>query len=201
MRVCVCGWYWTDEIHESLLRVNRDYPVFVVFHKQPDSCELPHTVIQNIGLEWHTYNEYLHYFWPGVDDVVFMHDDIEFAPFLDKNYEVQEGEKALAGLVGLACDQAYVFPDHEYSAVNFGKHGRMVWMSRRFLTWAKKNGGFWFDANNTGWTGGGEKPEGCKHYNAAIDRFHIQAQGSGLDVHRKVFIPAFQMGRRGIIEE
>jgi hypothetical protein len=206
MAVCVCGWYLErfDASYMVLHRVNKKYPVHVVSNRQSEflaTMDLPYTVRENTGLEWGAYNHYMMHIWDGASNVLFMHDDIVFHPFVKNNAEVMPPELMFDNLAAMPVDQCYVFSSRSEDVENYSRHGRMVWMSKAFLTKAKELGGFWYDGKNTGYTDG-TQPElraemGCMGYNAGIIAFHSQAQIIGGVVHRRAYIPSFGLAKRG----
>jgi SAM-dependent methyltransferase len=204
LNICVAGWYLEkfDDWYMSLFRLNDKYPVHVVANRFSDylgTIDLPYTVRANEGLEWGAYNHFLMNIWTG-GNTLFCHDDIILNPVV-VDHEIRPPEFIFDRIANLEVDQAYIFGSRAEDVENYGKHGRMVFMSDRFLHSAKKMGGFWYDEKNSGYTSGKdahlrEKME-CLGYNAGITAFHYQAKEIGGDVHRKVTIPAISMAVRG----
>lgn len=205
LNICVCGWYFDkfDDWYMSLHRIKEKYPVFVVCNRESDYqniFDLPHAVRENKGLEWGAYNHYLMHHWPGKEPVLFCHDDIVLNPVV-VNGEILPPEFIFDKIAEADVDQAYIFGSRAEDVENYGQHGRMVLMSEAFLKKAKDMGGFWYDAKNKGYVTGKdshlkEKYE-CLGYNAGIISFHSQAKAIGGNIHRKIFIPSFDLAKRG----
>lgn len=194
MRICVCGWYLEkfDKFYMNLHRIKNKYPIHVVSNKQSDyldTIDLPYTVRENTGLEWGAYNYYLMNIWNGIDSVLFCHDDIELSPVV-VNDELKEPEFLFDRIAETEVDQAYIFSTRHEDVENHSQHGRMVYMSQDFLLAAKQMGGFYYDKDNKGDV---ETPG----YNAGINAFNDQVKRIGGDVLRKIYIPAFKLGKRG----
>jgi SAM-dependent methyltransferase len=206
MSVCVCGWYLDrfDDTYMVLHRVNKRHPVHVVSNRQSDylkTIDLPYTVRENTGLEWGAYNHYLMHIWDGTSNVLFMHDDITFSPWVSDSTIIPP-EVLFDSIAAMKVDQCYIFSSREDDVENRSQHGRMVFMSHRFLAKAKEMGGFWYDDKNAGYTNGDQKKSdamGCRAYNAGIIAFHNQAQTIGGDIHRRAYVPAFKMSLRGVV--
>ena len=208
MSICVAGWYLSkfDECYMVLHRVKDKYPVHVVSNRESpylQTIDLPYTVRENTGLEWGAYNHYLMHIWDGESNVLFMHDDIAFHPFVTSGSDVVPPEKMFDNLAALdgVIDQCYVFSSRAEDVENYSRHGRMVWMSKAFLSKAKELGGFWYDDKNKGHISGfdseQQKEMGCLSYNAGIIAFHSQAQIIGGKVHQRAYIPSFALAKRG----
>lgn len=208
MLICVAGWYLGqfDDFYAVMHRLHKKHPVFVVSNRENDylsTLDLPYIVRENTGLEWGAYNWFLMHKWDGQSPVLFLHDDIIFNPYA-VNGEIHPPEWLFDQIANLKVDQAYIFKNKTEDSVNYGRHGRMVFMGAELLGKAKAIGGFWYDKKNTGYTEG-SRPElrektGCYGYNAGILAFHEQARTIGGDVHRKVFVPSFGMCIRGNVE-
>jgi predicted SAM-dependent methyltransferase len=205
MSICVCGWYFEkfDPWYASLHRVKEQFPVFVVCNRDSDFTkvfDLPFTIRENNGLEFGAYNHFLMHHWPDKGGVLFCHDDIVLNPVV-VNGEVLPPEWIFKKIAQTTVDQAYIFGSRAEDVENYGQHGRMIYCSEKFLTQAKKMGGFWYDERNHGYTSGQDsklkETFDCMGYNAAIISFNAQAQTIGGDVHRKIFIPAFDLAKRG----
>lgn len=205
LNICVCGWYLEEysEFYRNLQTLNKIYPVHIVSHKDSDylkTLDLPYTVRENTGLEWGAYNHYLMNIWDGQSDVLFCHDDITMNPTAIEGH-IYPPEFLISKIAELKVDQAYIFGSRHEEVENYGKHGRMIFMSKEFLTRIKAAGGFWYDTKNQGYTSGEDADlraaYGCYGYNAGINCFHDQARNVGGDVHRKVYIPAFALAKRG----
>jgi hypothetical protein len=190
MKICVCGWYFDDNLYASLWRINQKHPVFIVAHKDSEmlkSCDLPYEVIENTGLEWGAYNHYIKNVWDG-DAVLFMHDDIRIKPVV-VDYVISPGESVFNVLAKIEHDQAYVFQDRREDVLNYGQHGRMVFLSERLVTLLHPYG----------------LPSDTKneyHYNhgtnAAYAAFiEIQRKRPGWALLKKVYAPNLDFGYRG----
>jgi len=222
--ICVCGWHYFDSVYDTLRSAHKKYPVFVVAHRDDEllhSSGLPFYMRENVGLEWGAYDWYIKNQWDGKSDVLFMHDDVRIRPVI-KEYEVVDPVCVFntVARLGDTYDQAYIFKSkHEYNK-NFFIHGRALFCNAKTIRiLLDRNDGFWYDADNTGHTGG-STPDGCKHYNEADYRFWRflsglhgrgdetypwEAEGlvtkEGLMVNQAIIIPAFDCARRGRFEE
>ena len=205
MNICVVGWYLEkfDDFYASLSRIMDKHNVFVVANRRDnflDDMAIPYVVRENTGLEWGAYNHYLMNIWPG-GDTLFCHDDIGLNPIVD-NVEIRPPEWIFDRIAQCGVDQAYIFGSRHEDVENYGQHGRMVFMSDAFLRKAMEMGGFFFDGKNEGYTSGEDQDlrekYGCLGYNAGIIAFHNQAKLIGGNVHRKIFIPAFDLAKRGV---
>ena len=195
MNICVAGWYFEkfDEFYASLYRIKENHNIHIVANRHSDFLEiadLPYTVRENTGLEWGAYNHYLMNIWEG-GPTLFTHDDVILGPVLE-DYEFKPPEFLFDRIADASIDQGYVFSSRREDVVNYGQHGRMIFMSDSFLNKAKQSGGFWFDDTNTGNTETGD-------YNAGINRFREQTVKIGGDINRKIYIPAFNLLKRGDI--
>jgi len=190
MKICVCGWYFTDDWYMSLYRINDKYPVHIVCNRYDDRLPewgLSYTERENTGLEFGAYNHYLMRIWDG-GDVLFCHDDLGLEPMLTSDMEVVDGELAFDRIAERdAGDQAYIFPNRKWDVVNHGMHGRMLKMSERLLKWCKDRGGFWFDKLKN------------HHINEGISRYHALINESNMNVRNKIYMPAIKMGVRGVM--
>jgi len=204
MKIAVCGWYFHEKLYASLWRVNQKYPVFIIAHGDHELlkiCDLPYMVKENKGLEWGAYNYYIKNIWDENDSVLFMHDDMELLPFV-KDYEIIPPEFVFNFLSKIECDQAYIFQTRRDEVLNFGHHGRMVFMSERLLRILKRQGDLPFDKNNEGYTGQDRKPENVKFHNYGImaidEKFReIQESRPGWKLLQKIYAPSIDMGYRG----
>jgi hypothetical protein len=199
MKICVCGYYFSDDWYGSLLRLNDKFPVHVVANRDDPFLkisELPFTIRKNIGLEFGAYNYYLDKLWDGKSDIIFCHDDIKFKP-IGLGYEIVSGENVFYRLAELDCDQGYIFRNREDDVSNEGIHGRMIYISGRLLSWVKDNGGIWFDEKNSGIT---HVIEGVAEYNQGIHKFNEKmmiADKIGFDVNNKIYFSGLDFGHRG----
>ena len=223
MSICVAGWYFFPKLLETLKKVQKKYPVHIVSHSEDpkhikimESTKLLYTIILNEGLEWGVYDYYLKYIWDNKSDVLFMHDDVEIKDI-----------KVFDKIRNLDFDQCYIFKSMEENKNNGGKHGRGIFMSKKFLKFAKtykcscgrctyrfKRGeishvktptkGFFFDRYNKGHIFG-KRPEGCRDYNIGIEHFHnyvgrIRDKTYGnpeMRVVGRAQFPEFDSARRG----
>lgn len=191
MKICVCGWYFNDDLYASLWRIQEKYPVFIVAHRDDEflaNCDLPYVVIENTGLEWGAYDYYLQNVWDG-DPVLFMHDDHRLLPIM-RDFELQPPEMVFDKLACIQHDQAYIFRDRREDVINYGQHGRMLFCSQRLLLLLKTRGGFPYDRGNVKYDNYGT--------NASRELFsEIQAQRPGWSLLTKVYAPSIDMGYRG----
>lgn len=157
MNVCVCGWYYNKAFLKELEKVNENYPVFIVGHKNVN-INLPHENIPNVGLEWGAYQHYLMNVWKG-GDTFFTHDD----NFIDAGL--------FDNISKITDDVSFIYTWAEDYKRDKGGHGRAIFMSDKFLSYVKNyecdcsfaknikytllkpNGrhkGFWYDKENHG---------------------------------------------------
>jgi hypothetical protein len=191
MKICIAGWHFTAENLKTFNKINQRFEVFVVNHNVDKEyllmeSDLSYTTIPNIGLEFGCYDYYLKNVWDKKSNILFMHDDINI---MDLNV-FDDIDKILV-------DQAYIFNNDIEEKNNGGKHGRMIYMSKKILNFlltcereceesnthidnhninnvligTGKYTGFWFDPNNIGHTTG-KPPIGIRHYNQSIYIFH-----------------------------
>jgi hypothetical protein len=199
MKICVCGWYFTDDWYGSLLKLHNKFPVKVIANRDDEFlklCRLPYSIRENKGLEFGAYSEYLTNFWDG-DSVIFCHDDLQFIP-IGQGHRIISGEDLFPKLSELECDQAYVFNNRNDDVDNAGIHGRMIYMSDKLLSWLKNNGGIWFDGKNEGITYAlngtvAEYNQGIYHFNYKMQ----EAEKAGFDINNKVYFPGIAFGCRG----
>lgn len=208
MQVCIAGWYLEkfDDFYQVMHRVNKKHPVKVVSNRKSDylkTLDIPWTYRGNTGLEWGAYNNFLFDGWDCKSDVLFCHDDIIFYPYV-VNGEIKPPELMFDKIAEMGVDQCYIFSSRTEDVENHSQHGRMVFMSGKFLAKAKESGGFFFDSKNCGYTEGSHQDVkegmGCLGYNAGIISFHAQAQCIGGNVHRRAYIPAFGLAVRGNVQ-
>lgn len=196
LNVCVCGWYFYDDWYASLLRLqdkgiinvhivaNRIHPALEVYN-------LPYTVRENKGLEWGAYNHYIQKIWQG-GNTIFCHDDMAFQPVLTEKQEVVSGEDFFYRLAELDIDQGYVFNSRQEDAENWGKHGRMLYMSHRLIEWCKNDEimGIWRNREK-------------ENHNAGINGFdelmrHLDGgEPYWFDTCNKIYFPGIAHGYRG----
>jgi hypothetical protein len=197
MQICVCGWYYTPALYQSLLSVRRRFDVVVVAHRPGESLGLPSILRENTGLDWGAFSYFLDQVWDGATDVLFLQDDID--PL----------EGFWEEMVAIPYDQAFIFRDEtEYEAAY--SHGRAHFATARFLRLVFEAGGIWFDQGNEGFIASGpswseEPPDGCQDHNAGIRAFTSQVKQIGatypdMRVNRQVYTTKVHLGRRGSIE-
>jgi hypothetical protein len=125
VNICVCGWYFYQEIycalnecgHNVTVVANRDIPCDIF-----DACEnMGFHERPNIALEFGAYQEYLDKYWPG-GDTLFMHDDIKISD-----------STVFDSISELKHDQAFIFKNEFEGKCNQNFHGRAVFCSHRFL--------------------------------------------------------------------
>lgn len=194
MKICVCGWYFDDNVYSSLWRLHQKYPVFIIAHKEHDSLkdyDLPYEVVENKGMEWGAYSHYVKNVWDG-DSVLFMHDDIRIKPIVI-DYAISPGELVFNRLAEIEHDQAYVFQNRREDILNYGQHGRMLFLSERLLTMLKPYGLPYDDKNELY----------CNYgTNAAYAAFtEIQARRPGWSLLKKVYAPNLDFGYRGKFDD
>jgi hypothetical protein len=200
MNICVCGWYFFEGFYSELWKANKKHPVWIVAHKDDHMitiCDLSVAIVPNVGLEFGAYDYYLNNIWEG-GDTLYTHDDIAILPQI-KDYELRSREKIWDDIAATEHDQAYIFQDREDDVFNAGKHGRMIFMSHKLQEWFKEREGFWYDRQNTGYTGdeGETCPPGVDEYNTTITVFHEQLGHTDMDVKHKIYFPSLAMARRG----
>jgi hypothetical protein len=132
MQICIAGWYY---FKECLLPLSTYSNVFIVAHRSGNSLNIPCTIIENIGLEFHCYDYFIKNIWDKKNDVLFCHDDIEI-----KDISLLEDLKKINDNITM------VWQNEIHRKRNL-IHGRMFKCNEQFLT---KTGGFWWDAKNTG---------------------------------------------------
>jgi hypothetical protein len=196
MQICVCGWYYTPELYQSLLSVCRRFDLVVVAHRPGETLGLPSIVRENTGLDWGAFSHFLRQAWEGEADVLFLHDDTAVhGDFWDD-------------VLAIEHDQAFIFRDEsEYEAAY--SHGRAHFASARFLRLVQTAGGIWFDEGNRGFIAAGPSwsenpPPGCMDHNAGIRAYTEQAKSIGmahpnLSVNQPVYSTNISLGRRGAL--
>lgn len=167
MVICVCGWWYYANYYETLvkLRDSGGPAAVVIRHKPGDTKGLLCIDRENTGLEWGAYSYYLDKVWDGKNDVLFTQDDVEVKDL-----------KFFGWAATITEDICFIFNNDGEARYNGTAHGRMFFASSRFLTTAKKLGGFWYDKGNTGFIAKGnyrteKPPPGCSHHNAGIHAF------------------------------
>jgi len=189
-----------------LWKVKEDHNIWIVANRWDErlpAWDLNFTTRDNTGLEWGAYNHFLMKLWEG-GNTLYCHDDLLLLPIMSSDDELLESSHVFSKFNGMEMDQAYIFQSRRDDVVNWGKHGRMVYMSDDFQQVIKDQGGFWFDERNNGYISGENKhlreKMKCFGYNAAINNFHDQAKRTGLDVHKKVYMPSILMAHRGQLQ-
>jgi len=197
MQICVCGWWYFPEYYDALLEaVKRGYHTVVVKHRDGETNGLPFVNKDNIGLEWGAYSYYIDEIWDGESDVLFTQDDVKVkdASFFDWASKITE-------------DVCSIFHNNADARYNGEAHGRMIFMSSRFLLGAQKLGGFWYDKGNHGFIAKGNyrsetPPPGSSHHNAGIHNFLKlvpRVRKESPEIKRRTFLcsPKIVLGRRG----
>jgi hypothetical protein len=164
MQICIVGWHYNKELIELMETVHKTHPVHIVAHRQGPYGNLPTTLIENIGLEFHCYDYFIRNLWDGKSNVLLMHDDIVINPVF-VNYEIIPPINIFNKLSKLPLDQAYIFQDDDDAEWNNYKHGRMIYLSAKLAGYLKENGGIGYDESNRGNTRTG-------FYNLGISQFH-----------------------------
>jgi len=197
MNICVCGWYGVkyDPFYMILYKANKRHPVTVVAKRESRfwvEMALPYVVIENVGLEWGSYDYYLRNIWQS-GDTLFTHDDVSIGHII-KDHKTVPMDGIFDAFAGIEADQAFIFGSRAEDVYNNGKHGRCLFISHKLLDWLKPQG-FWFDKTNEGNSFSG-------NYNAGIQSFYDQmnqAREAGFDTLRKIYAPAYCMANRGEI--
>lgn len=192
LNVCICGWYFLDDWYASLLRLAEKEVIrpFVVANQDHDLLDLSgisYAVRENTGLEWGAYNYYLNHVWEE-GNTIFVHDDMDFQPVLQNNGKVVPGEDLFYRLSNLDIDHGYIFSSRLEDAINWGRHGRILFVSDKLMKWLLDEGGIWFDKDNS------------QNYNAGIINFDAtmkDAEKEGFDVRNKIYFPGIMQGYRG----
>lgn len=195
MKICVCGWYYQEEFYNELSKTNYDITIISNKKEVPEDIKKRYNVIvrENIGLEFGAYNHYLQNTIPD-DSVLFIHDDT-----LITIEQLKQIEEACHNL-----DQAYIFKDYEHQKNNGGKHGRCIWMSKKFLEYLKKEcNGIPYDERNKGYNGTQKNIDNLD-YNEGINRYHkllgrIRDKKLGYNILYRIHIKDIKLGRRGKI--
>ena len=201
MRVCICGWYFTEKFLDLLTEITKTYPVTVVANKDrmPSKYKdcFDYHVRENRGLEYGAYDYFLKNVWAG-EDVLFMHDDIQIQPIV-KDFEIINPLLIFNTISRFKEDVVYIFKSETHMIENCNIHGRVMFMSKGFLKDLKEfNDGFPWDKDNDGHTVG-PTPSHCKHYNWAVEelkKFWEVKKITGCEV-KSVIIPAIDYQIRG----
>lgn len=197
MNICICGWYYLQEFYNEVLKT--DYKITIISHKnyvpeflkENKNQKFSFTSIENIGLEFGAYNYYLNNYL--LDDTIFLHDDT-----LVTIEQLKEIENKCKGL-----DQAYIFKNQTEQTNNGGKHGRCIYMSKRFLEYLKINYGIPYDERNTGYNGTTKNTLNID-FNEGIYRYHrllgrIRDKKEGWNILNRIHIQNIKLGKRGKI--
>ena len=200
MQICICGWYFNEELLDLMEHINKTYPVTIIANrnKLPDKYDsFNYHVRENRGLEYGAYDYFLKNEWTG-GDVLFCHDDMTILPLV-RGYEVVDPVELFKTVADFKQDVVYIFKNDNEREWNFDMHGRIMFASKWFLKKLKDfNGGFPVDTNNDGHIIG-PTPDYCKHYNWAVEelkKFWKAQQFNGCVVE-SVIIPAFAYQIRG----
>ena len=204
MQICVCGWYYFPKLMPILKRVHEttEHDVFIVAHRENAWLEeFDHYIRENKGVEYGAYDWFLKNQWDRESPVFLMHDDVNILPIM-RNYEIVSPLGVFNSISEIEYDLAYVFKNVTDERVNYGVHGRGIFMSPRFIMHLLiYNKGLWWDKNNDGHIAG-PTPEHCHHFNEADYRFRtfwrdMQEKGIDMKVGMPVYIPAFDAAYRG----
>jgi hypothetical protein len=143
VQICCSGWHFFDDILEQIEESELD--IHIVAHQDHEWLKkekIKSTVIDNVGLEYGSYNYYLNNIWDKESDVIFMHDDIKiqhFDKFIAKNYSKFKKRRIDHGSVTPA---RIVRPGAQF-----------CYLSKRVVDAIQKDyGGIWFDEENVGYT-------------------------------------------------
>jgi hypothetical protein len=148
MQICIAGWYFFKECLEPL---SHHKGAHVVAHRPGCCYNIPCTILDNIGLEFHCYDHFVKNIWDKKSDVMFCHDDI----FIKDISLIEDVEK-------INSEIEMIWHSEVQKRRNYA-HGRMFKCSANYLT---VNSGFWYDENNFGNT---SQKGGC---NKAIGKLY-----------------------------
>jgi hypothetical protein len=83
MQICICGWYFNEQLLGVMESINEKYPVAIIANrdKLPDKYNFNYHVRENKGLEYGAYDYFLKNEWTG-GDVLFCHDDMTILPVI-----------------------------------------------------------------------------------------------------------------------
>jgi hypothetical protein len=200
MQICICGWYFNEQLLDVMEHVNDKHPVTIIANrdKLPDrGYDFNYHVRENKGLEYGAYDYFLKNEWTG-GSVLFCHDDMIIQPVI-RDYTIIDPVELFDTVASLKQDVVYIFKNEHDRVTNFDMHGRVMYASSKFLRLLlDMNGGFPWDENNDGHTAG-PRTDYCEHYNWAVEelkKFWKAQQFNGIVVE-SVIIPAFAYQIRG----
>lgn len=193
MKICVCGWYYQKEFYEELSKT--DYKITIVSNKKevPEDINKKYNTIvrENIGLEFGAYNHFI--MNTTIDDsVLFLHDD---------NFITEDNIEPIEVMCE-ELDQAYIFRDFTEQKNNGGKHGRILYMSSKFINYLKEeHKGIPYDEMNNGYNGTTKNPNNLD-YNKGINDYHkllgrIRDKKLGFNILQRIHVPNIKLGKRG----
>lgn len=180
VQICCSGWHFFDDIFEQIEESELD--IHIVAHRGNEWLEkekIKSTVIDNVGLEFGSYNYYLNNIWDKESDVIFMHDDIKiqhFDQFIAKNYSKFKKRK---------IDHGSVIP-----AKIVRPGAQFCYLSKRVIdTILEDYGGIWFDEENIGYTDWKSQPSHWHHrrVNDGAIKFRTMIEDIGKKYDLKVF--------------
>lgn len=196
MQICVTGWVYPKEFCEQLLQIHNSVPkrydVFVVA-KKPCPYPLPSEMVENIGLDWFSFDWFLKNRWDGESAVFFTHDDTQITT-LD----------VFPKIAAIQADVAMIFKNKKEAKSDMYVHGRAWKASARMLRMILEDGGFWYDERNKGiMSETNPHGESGFHYNSAVWKF-IEQLGriteANPEIRSNVFcLPDYICGIRGKI--
>lgn len=168
LSICVCGWYFWPGFINALKKIK--HRVHIISHRSLTTeimqlvKGIPIVEIDNIGLEWGTYDYFLKNIWAYDSNILFCHDDINVS-------DIQVFDKISL----LQGDLVYIFKNQQDEIQNkgnkrHGSHGRALFMKKNLADLFLQTGGFYFDINNSGYIED-PTPEGVQDANAAIRKF------------------------------
>jgi hypothetical protein len=171
MQICIAGWYYFKEFLEYFSNYK---DVYIVAHRSGDFLNIPCTIIENIGLEFHCYDYFVKNIWDKRSDVLFCHDDLKIKDisFIDNLKEVK-------------ASITMVWNSETQRKKNLA-HGRIFKCSYEYLNIKK---GFWWDKDNHGNL---YAAQGC---NSGI----INLYNSSKSILNHFFTNKIEMGKRGKI--
>jgi len=198
MEICICGWYYHQPFFQEIEKVTDRFTVTVIAHRDGPAMDIRTVNRPNIGLDWGAYDFYLKNCWLGSSSVLFLQDDTEID-------DIEELDR----ISSLDPDQIFIFRDENEAARNSYGHGRAFYCSQAFLFEVLVDGGFYYDAGNTGFVNPGHfldtpPTEGCQHHNAGIHAFmkqiaRIRTAKPTLKVFWAYYARGMRFGRRGIV--
>lgn len=151
MQMCICGWYWRYDLHQTLSRLGGEHEdIWVIANGAPgDGNDILHFAGDNLlrgvkivfrensSLEWGAYNYFLKYFYDWDSDVLFCHDDTAInEDAREESVEIFEEIRDIR--LNIRYDFAYIFGSEAEMINNrgrhpYGRHGRSFFASAEFL--------------------------------------------------------------------